>query len=398
MTPAGRRSGGAAAADLAQVPVLDVAALAGAADATVIDLRSPAEHAHDRLPGAHSVPLFDDVERAVIGALYARRSPQAAFEEGRARALERIESLAAEVARLSGWTLPTLDLRERVQALCAAGVEGLESSLVPRPLLRAPRAAVVLHCWRGGLRSRSVVAFLRGIGLERAVGLAGGYKAWRARVIERLERWQAPPTVVLRGLTGVGKTLVLRAIERLRPGWTLDLEGLAGHRGSILGMVGLAPCSQKRFESLLAERLRACGAGVLVVEGESRKVGDVVLPAPVWGALEGGVDVLLEAPLERRVAVLCDDYLADPRQREQLARQLPFLEGRLGPRFAGALVALLAEGREAELVALLLERYYDPLYRHSARDRRPEARFDASRPLEAAAAIVRWVEARAGRG
>lgn len=376
------------------VPVLDVDALGRLPRPLVIDLRSPGEFAVDHVPGARNVPLFDDVERAVIGALYARHSPQAAFDEGRERAVARIEGLTRRIAELAGWEVPPVDLGERVRAMCAGGIERLEGDLLPLATDEPPAAPVVLHCWRGGLRSRSVVALLRSFGLERAVGLAGGYKAYRRSVMEALEAWRAPQSYVLRGLTGVGKTLVLRELERLRPAWTLDLEALAGHRSSILGMVGLEPCTQKAFESRLLSRTRRLSRERLVVEGESRKVGDIVLPRRVWDAVQGGVDLELHAPLERRVEVLVADYLAEAQNRAQLARQLPFLEERLGPRFAGELVGLLARGRERELVEILLERYYDPLYRHSESRHDYRARFDATQPAAAAAAIVEWIEAR----
>jgi len=373
------------------VPVVDAAWLAAAHDAVVIDLRSPAEFAADHVPGARNVPLFDDVERAVIGTLYARVSPEAAFEEGRERAVRGIEALAEKIGGLAGWTLPDVDLRERVRRICARGAARLEGELAPTPVASPPRAPLVLYCWRGGLRSRSVVSFLRGLGLARAVGLAGGYKGYRAEVRRRLAAFTPPRSFVLRGLTGVGKSLVLRELERQRPGWTLDLEALAGHRSSILGMVGLRPCSQKTFESRLARRLAAGFPGPLVVEGESRKVGDAVVPPRIWDAISGGTDLELVAPMERRVQVLVEDYLATPGSRIQLAQQLPFLEKRLGRRFSGELVRLLAAGRETELVELLLERYYDPLYRHSESRHDYRARIDASDPAAAAAAVARWI-------
>jgi tRNA 2-selenouridine synthase len=198
----------------------------------------------------------------------------------------------------------------------------------------------------------------------------------------------------LRGLTGVGKTLVLREIERLRPGWTVDLEALAGHRSSILGMVGLEPRSQKAFETGLYARLReGFPAEVVVFEGESRKVGDAILPEPVWSALQGGTNLELVAPTARRVEVLVADYLAHEESRAELARELPFLEERLGPKkWRGELVRLLESGRERELVEILLERYYDPLYRHSETGRAHAATIDATDPEAAARACVELVE------
>jgi hypothetical protein len=146
-------------------------------------------------------------------------------------------------------------------------------------------------------------------------------------------------------------------------------------------MVGLEPASQKRFESA-PRRALARGFGRLcVVEGESRKVGDLVLPEPVWRALDARRTALeLVAPRERRVRVLLDDYLSPRKTASPLARQLPFIEARLGRRWSGVLTGLLHAGKEAELVELLLERYYDPLYRHSEGARRYAARFEASDP------------------
>jgi len=364
-----------------------------AAPRLLIDLRSPGEYAEDHLPGALNVPLFDDDERALIGTLYARRSPEEAFAEGARRTRAKIQALVGELAARAGWSDPGQDLAARVETLCARGIQGLERELTPAP---APvgRASVVLCCWRGGLRSRAMVAFLRGLGHDEVLGVEGGYRAYRSEVRARLGAWQAPPGFVLRGLTGVGKTLVLRALARLRPEWVLDLEELAGHRSSILGMVGLEPASQKLFESRLAARIERGFGALCVVEGESRKVGDIELAPSVWRVIDGGLALELTAPLERRVTVLCEDYLARPASRAELARQLPFIEARLGDGFAGVLVALLATGRERELVELLLERYYDPLYRHSEGGRAYAARFDASEPEAAAHALVAWIEAR----
>jgi tRNA 2-selenouridine synthase len=382
------------------VPMLDVDGLLSALEAgerpVVIDLRSPAEHAVDRLPGAVNVPLFDDVQRAVIGTLYQHSSPAAAFEEGRRAARAGIDELVRAVAEAAAWRVPEIDLGARVMDMTQGGIEHLEGRLGPAPRRAPPSGAVVLHCWRGGLRSRAVVALLRGLGLERAVGLSGGYKAWRARVRADLEAWSAPPTFVLRGYTGVGKTLVLRALEAQRPGATLDLEALAGHRSSILGGVGLAPCSQKAFETRLFLRLRAGFAqGWAVLEGESRKVGDAIQPARVWDALEGGVNLRLAAPPERRAEVLVADYLAREEHRAELRAALPFLEERLGrTKYKGVLTALLDARRDRELALLLLERYYDPLYAHSEAGRTCAATFEASDPVRCASAVARWIDAR----
>jgi tRNA 2-selenouridine synthase len=357
----------------------------------VLDLRSPGEFAEDHLPGAVNLPLFDDLERALIGTLYARASPAAAFAEGRALTLAKITSFTRAFAGLASWSVPAVDLERRVAELTDAGMERMERALEPAPAA-VTRDSVVAYCWRGGLRSRAVIAFLRGLGFAEVLGIDGGYRAYRRCVRARIQAWQAPPSYVLRGLTGVGKTLVLRALAGRRPEWTLDLEAMAGHRSSILGAVGLEPASQKLFESRLAARIARGFGAVSVVEGESRKVGDLVLPEPVWRPIDGGVALELTAEPARRVRVLLDDYLATAESRAELAERLPFIEARLGPRWSGALVALLEGGREAELVEVLLARYYDPLYRHSERGRRYAARFDAGDPAAAAAEIEAWIE------
>jgi tRNA 2-selenouridine synthase len=375
------------------VPAVGAVELLERADATVVDLRSPAEFVEDHLPGALNVPLLGDVERALVGRLYGRVGPEAAFAEARELVRGGVLELARGAFAAAAERAPHPTQVEAVfQSLTSEGLAGLEQSTPTAPV-GVPDRALVLHCWRGGLRSRSVVALLRALGLRRAVQLARGYKGYRDEVRGQLERFAAPRTFVLRGLTG--KTLTLRELERLRPGWTVDLEGLAGHRSSILGSVGLDPASQKAFESRLAARLRLGLTGPLVLEGESRKVGDSILPPRLWSALSSGVSIELTAPTARRVEVLCEDYLATPERRAELRARLPFLEQRLGVRaWAGRLVGLLDEGRDGELAELLLERYYDPLYRHSGAGHVPATSIEASDPARAALEIARWIEAR----
>ena len=378
------------------VPTATVEQLLQAPDACVIDLRSPAEFALDHVPGATNVPLFGDAERSLIGTLYKRVSADSAFAEARRQTEREIDRVVQGIAAACGWRPQATSLAQRVRAMSEGGIDRLDQELRPFALEHLGPRPVILHCWRGGLRSRSVTALVRGLGLERAVALSGGYKQWRRAVVRGLETWRAPPAFVLRGLTGVGKTLVLRELARLRSTWTCDLEGLAGHRSSILGMVGLEPVSQKRFETRLFRRLSEIASqAVIVFEGESRKVGDRVLPGRVWEALDGGTNLELVAGTERRVDVLLEDYLERPGNRAELRRQLPFIEERLGPvRFAGKLVELLDAGRERELVRLLLERYYDPLYRHSERERPYATTIEATDPRAAALEVARFVDAR----
>lgn len=376
----------------AQVPVITADQLLALPGAVVVDLRTPAEFALDHVPGAVNVPLLGDEGRALVGLLYSQHSPEAAFRAGKELVQQRVEALVGEIASHADWVPPKVDLEERVREMTAAGIAAMERELSPKPLDLDLERPVVLHCWRGGLRSRSVVALLRSLGLDRAVGLFEGYRAYRARVLADLESFEPPPAYTLRGLTGVGKTLVLREIERLRPGWTIDLEGCAGHRSSLLGMVGLRPVSQKEFDSNLAQRVRAGFSGPVVYEGESRKVGDVVISGPMWDSLQGATNIELTASAEMRGRVLMEDYLAHAEARPKLREQLVALEARMEGTYE--LPRLLDEGREAELVQLLLKHYYDPLYLRSEKGKHYAASFDVKDPATSAAEVVAWIEAR----
>ena len=380
---------------LAPVPFATLDTVRRARPRLVVDLRSPVEFEDDHVKGALNVPLFENETRAFVGLLYKQFSPDAAFNEARAEVVQRIEEIVGRIAAAAGWDVPAVDLKERVRAMTSGGIARMETDLDPVPLDELPEDAVVLSCARGGLRSRSIVALLRTLGLE-AVGLIDGYRAHRSHVREALEAWTPPPHVfALRGLTGVGKTLVLRAIEERRPGWTLDLEGIAGHRSSLLGMVGLRQTTQKGFEGGLVLRAEeGFPQGVLVMEGESRKVGDVVIPKSMWKALQGAVNVEIVASVARRVRVLSEDYLAVPESLPKLREQLVAVAARMDgePDLAG----MFDRGEIDPLVELLLERYYDPLYRGSEAGKRYEATVEAEDASAAADEIVRWIEARIG--
>ena len=358
-------------------------------NARVIDLRSPGEFAEDHVPGAHNVPLFDDTSRALVGWHYKQVSPDAAFDKGREIVAATIGNLVHTVGRVAGWDVREEDFTARVLAMTENGIDGLAAELETFKVTELPAEPVILHCWRGGLRSRSVVSFFRALGCE-VFGLDGGYKSYRRSVMAGIDSWQAPPAFVLRGLTGVGKTLVLRELEVQRPGWTFDLELQAGHRSSLLGMVGLEPCTQKTFESRMFERIRAGFPGPVVFEGESRKVGDALIPTRVWDVLASGKNIELTASVERRVEVLMDDYLATDANREPLRAQIALVQARMQKKVP--LLELFDAGRDAELTRELLEHYYDPLYRHGEERYPYSHQVDTTDPAQAAREIGEWID------
>lgn len=304
----------------------------------IIDVRSPSEYAEDHLPGAVSLPVFSDEERARVGTLY-RSNPFAARKLG-----------AAILARNA-----------------AAHLEG--------PLADKPGGwRPLVYCWRGGQRSGAFATILREVGW-RVETLAGGWKAWRRLVVARThEAAVGAPVVLLDGWTGSAKTELL-ALLPARGLQVLDLEAMANHRGSLFGARPGGQPSQKAFESRLALALEALDpARPLVIEAESSKVGDIALPPPLWAAMRAAPRVALEVPAPARAAYLARAYADLAADRAALARTVALLAP-LHPRERIAeWQALAAEGAFEALAAGLIAHHYDPRYaRHRARHAAPAA-------------------------
>lgn len=298
----------------------------------IIDVRAPAEFADDHLPGAISLPVLDDDERARVGTIYKQQSPFTARKLG-----------AALVARNAA--------------------RHLEGPLADRPGGWRP----LVYCWRGGQRSGSFAVILQQIGW-RVETIAGGYKAWRGLVVKALYDDPLPARlVVLDGNTGSAKTEIL-GLMAARGVQILDLEGLANHRGSLFGHVGPQP-GQRTFEGRLAMALAGLDpARPVVVEAESAKVGDCALPPRLWRAMCAAPRLAIAAPLAARAAYLIRAYAdltADP------ARLASVIDG-LRPMHSAETIARwqaqAATGAFADLAAGLMQRHYDPRYaRHRAR-------------------------------
>jgi len=325
--------------------------------ALLIDARSPAEYAEATIPGAINVPIFDDEERARVGTLYKQEGKNAAKRLGVELVAPRIPSMVAEV----------------------------EAALAGR------RPPVIVFCWRGGMRSRALTTFLDLAGIP-ARQLQGGHKAFRGHVREFFETGEWGRLLVLRGLTGVGKTrLLLRLRSEGFP--VLDLEGLASHRGSAFGNLGLAPQpGQKAFEALLWDELRRIPPGAYALaEGESKHIGRLVLPPKVYEALQTETTLWVNASLDYRTRIILDDYPAIDSLRGAFVRPLKALRPRLGGEAVERMLGLLERGEWVELVRDLMVLYYDPLYRHT----RPENRIEIDiEPEEQGVARLRAAIAR----
>ncbi|OWK38458.1 tRNA 2-selenouridine(34) synthase MnmH [Fimbriiglobus ruber] len=297
----------------------------------VIDVRSPGEFAEDHIPGAVNLPVLTDAERAEVGTIYHQIGPFPARKIGAALVAQNIGR------HLQGY------LSDKDKDY--------------RPLL---------YCWRGGHRSASMAHVLAQVGWYVTV-LQGGYKTYRAHVLARLNDLPAGLTLrVLAGSTGTGKTRVLhRLIER--GAQVLDLEGLARHRGSVLGEhAGDPQPPQKYFESLLLARLEAFDPAATVwVEAESNKIGNRYLPKALWNAMRQAGGVELHMPLAARVRYLIEDYRHLVERPEILLQKLDQLRSHHGHQQIDDWQQLVAAGKWDHLVGELLIKHYDPRYRMS---------------------------------
>lgn len=306
--------------------------------ALLVDARSPAEFAEATVPGAFNVPVLDDAERVEVGTLYKQAGKQLARRRGVEIVAPKIPELIEKVAsRHAGTSLP-----------------------------------VIVFCWRGGMRSLALTQFLELAGIP-ARQLTGGHKGFRRHVLEYFEKGQWGRLLVLRGLTGVGKTQWLHRLKTFgHP--VIDLEGLANHRGSAFGNLGLQPQpGQKMFEALLWDELRRIAPeGYALTEGESRHIGRVAQPPRVYQALQEEPSLWLNASLEKRVENTLADYPAVDQLKDDFVAPLRALKDKLGGETVERYLALLADGSWPELVRELMINYYDPLYRHTLPERRIE--------------------------
>jgi tRNA 2-selenouridine synthase len=294
-----------------------------------IDVRTPAEFAEDHVPGALNCPVLTNDERTEVGTLHAS-SP--------------------------------FEARKLGAALISRNVAGIVERFRGQPREWAP----LVYCWRGGQRSRALAHVMNEIGW-RAAQLEGGYRAYRRHVIAELERVPALFAYrVICGLTGSGKSRLVDALAA-EGAQALDLEGLAKHRGSLLGdLPGEPQPSQKRFESLLLDALlRFDPAGPVFVESESKRIGRLQVPDALLARMRTAECARVDLPREARIALLKDEYghfLADP---ALLAQRLEPLAPLLGRDLLARWAALAEAGDFDTLVGELLDRHYDPMYRRS---------------------------------
>ncbi len=311
----------------------------------IIDVRSGAEFRSGTIPGAISVPLFDEDERSAIGTIYRHGGQEQAVAKG-------FDYVDKKLTELLGAFQPFQSKK------------------------------IAVFCARGGMRSRSVVNLLVQSGYQ-AFQIEGGYKTYRQNVLDRLQHFQ-PKLIVIHGLTGTGKT---RILQKLEP--AIDLEDLAGHRSSLFGGLDREPSNQRTFESRLAQDIPLLGEEPYFIEGESRKIGRVFIPQPLAMAMQGAILVNVHCSLETRIRRIIEDYpVTDEKMQNQMEKILKSFKQKMGGSLVEKMCMLLRNGDLSELVRILLVEYYDKRYGKSMSDYQYQLEISSENIAEAAAQLT----------
>lgn len=299
----------------------------------IIDARTEDEYALDHVPGAINWPTLDNAERIAIGTMYKQVN---AFEAKKRGAALSARNIAAHIER-----------------------EVLDKPKGWKPLV---------YCWRGGNRSGALATILGAIGFQVTL-IEGGYKAWRAALVDDIPRLaQRLQYRVVCGPTGSGKTRLLQALAA-EGAQVLDLEDLANHRSSVLGHIpGVPQPSQKAFDSLIWDALqRFDPVRPVFVESESKKVGNLRVPDALMDAMRESPCIDLQLPDDERVALLLEDYDFFVKDPDFFCRRLEALTELRGKAVVGDWIEKVRAGRTPEVVLELLVQHYDPLYTASIR-------------------------------
>jgi tRNA 2-selenouridine synthase len=298
---------------------------------TIIDARSPAEYALDHIPGAINCPVLDDEERRIVGTLYVQTGP---FE-----------------ARRIGGAMVAANLARHLSTHFAD---------------KGPNWRPLVYCWRGGMRSGSMVTWLRLVGWN-AQQLTGGYKSFRRHVVAQIEALCPRLNLrVLCGATGSAKTRVLQALAASGE-QVLDLEHCASHKGSLLGALpGRPQPSQKHFETLIATQLDAMDLQrIIYVEGESARIGRLAVPVPLVARMRAAPCVEIVASDDARLDYLLRDYAYLGDDAEALAARLDMLKTLQGKERVQRWQEWARQKALRPLFSELMALHYDPHYERS---------------------------------
>ena len=296
----------------------------------LIDVRSPSEYKKEHIPDSINIPIFNDEERALIGETYVQNSSEIAKKMGIKFASEKLPEIYDRVA----------DLDKKYDKL-------------------------IFFCARGGFRSSSLVSLFMTIGVN-SFKMDKGYKGYRKYINENLpEVIKDIKFVVLYGNTGAGKTDILKSLKEDGRD-ILDLEGCANHRGSILGSVGLgSQNTQKNFESQIYKSLKDRKSNLVFVEGESKKIGKVVIPEYIYESMSKGINICIDTDLQQRIDNILRDYVHGT--DEELEHALNYLRQQLGHNKIDKYIEMIKMDQYREVIGDLMINYYDPHYEYKNR-------------------------------
>lgn len=296
----------------------------------IIDVRSPEEYELDHIPGAINLPVLNDEERKRVGTIY-KENPFEARKIGAALISRNVSNLLEQKLHENG------------------------SDYSP-----------LLYCWRGGMRSRSMTLILKSIGWNANI-IQGGYRAFRQTIVNDLEGYFNNKRLDLRvisGLTGVGKTRLLHAIKEA-DGQIIDLEGLANHKGSLLGKPPREEQpSQKKFETMLCHEMSQLDLErPIYLEAESNRIGNVHCPAGLWGALSSAKVTHIDLPIDERIILLREDYPHFQDEPQKLLELLDVLVRLRGHTQVAEWKELIQAEDWDGFVKSILVNHYDLCYR-----------------------------------
>ena len=299
----------------------------------IVDVRSPKEYQLAHIPGAINIPLFNDAERAMVGTTYKHEGREKAITQG----LELVGPKMAEFV-----------------------AEG------KRILQEHQAVYITMHCWRGGMRSKSMATLFNFAGIP-TLTITGGYKVYRNAV---QQSFAAPlPLIVLGGKTGSAKTAILQALQQ-QGEQIIDLEKLANHKGSAFGQLGEDPQpSSEYFENLLFEKIQQLDSTKRIwIEDESHLIGKVFIPETFWEQMRNAQVIYCDFPIEERINYLVTTY--GNFDHEGVIESVKRITKKLGGQHAKAALEAYEAGDLKKATEIVLV-YYDKTYNFGLSKRNP---------------------------